>query len=84
MSKHTEGPWEAKFRPFAPSYEIGKRAANGSLDLIANLKDSVPQGDEREANAKLIAAAPDLLACLQEIVGRWGYPNTPEWHRATR
>ncbi len=34
------------------------------------------------ANWHLIAAAPDLLASLQEIVAEWGCPNTPKWHRA--
>ena len=67
-TKHTQGPWEAKFRPFSPSYEIGVRAPNGSLDLIASLKDSVPQGNEREANARLIAAAPQLLEALKNVI----------------
>lgn len=35
-----------------------------------------------EGNARLMAAAPDLLASLQEIVNEWGFPNTPKWHRA--
>lgn len=35
-----------------------------------------------EANANMVAAAPELLAILQEIVKAWGFPNTPFWHRA--
>ncbi len=37
---------------------------------------------EIEPNALLIAAAPDLLESLSEIVSEWGYPNTPKWHKA--
>lgn len=58
----TPGPWEAKFQPFAPSHHVGKRAPNGSLDLICSLRDSVPQTTEREANARSIAQVPALLA----------------------
>lgn len=38
--------------------------------------------DTRDANAHLIAAAPDLYASLSEMVAIWGYPNTEKWHRA--
>ncbi len=38
--------------------------------------------EEWDANAHIIAAAPDLYASLAEIVAEWGYPNTPKWHRA--
>jgi hypothetical protein len=65
MTTHTPGPWEAQYQPFSPAHTIGKRAANGSLDLIADLKDSVAQLDERHANATLIAAAPELLKALK-------------------
>ena len=69
QTTYTPGPWEAKFQPFSPSHTIGKRAANGSLDLIADLANSVPQLDERQANARLIAAAPDLLNALAGLAG---------------
>ena len=64
---HTPGPWEAKYQPFSPAHTIGKRASTGSLDLIADLSESVAQLDERQANACLIAAAPEMLDALREV-----------------
>ena len=70
---HTPGPWEAKYQPFSPAHTIGKRASNGSHDLIADLSESVAQLDERQANAHLIAAAPEMLEALKLIVNYQNY-----------
>ena len=70
MPEHTEGPW--RFR----RDEIGKRIgsigkADGS-EVITNVEYWI-----KDANANLIAAAPDLLEALERIV------NMPvdEWAR---
>ena len=62
--KHTSGPWEVN----ASQAHVGKRAANGSLDLIANLRNGIPRTDEMRANARLIAAAPALLEALETVI----------------
>ncbi len=57
MSKHTEGPWEVR-----ADWIVG---FNGTLHVA-----TIPRafdGDYSEANALLIAAAPDLLQELQNI-----------------
>ena len=61
-AKHTTGPWNVPFREFTKI-----KAANGAhiatchkLTNLVNL----------EANSRLIAAAPDLLADLQEACDR--------------
>ena len=57
MSKHTKGPWEAR-----ADWIVG---FNGTLHIA-----TIPRafdGDYSEANALLIAAAPDLLQELQNI-----------------
>ena len=61
-SKHTPGPWE----PYRnPSYwEV--RAKGGEVASICPSKYSFGI-DAEIANARLIAAAPDLLAALEEI-----------------
>jgi hypothetical protein len=74
MSKHTPGPWQ-----------VGTTDSEGNLAV--ELYDSgpitalvLPMGEdfdsshapERDANARLIAAAPELLEALQAFVDSWG------------
>ena len=54
MSNHTPGPWMAR-QMFSGSWDIAAEDGDGST--IARTKD--------EANALLIAAAPDLLALCE-------------------
>lgn len=69
MSAHTPGPWEVRF---------GRRGSvNGSKPVITSMGGRAyivsgiasggtePVGETIEANANLIAAAPDLLAALK-------------------
>lgn len=61
MSEFTEGPWEAR--------EYGDH----TVMAIGPVKDwiAIPQNnDKRLANARLIAAAPEMLEALEEIVKR--------------
>ncbi len=74
MSKHTPGPWT--FAGMHP-YGWGIRVDDVWIGTAHNNhtgEDARPQGDfpsnkEGEANAHLIAAAPDLLAALKEATG---------------
>ena len=65
----TPGPWRAEFPD-----EISVRDADGGrIAILANLKGRLGMKGRRdtsevEANARLIAAAPDLLEALQEMV----------------
>ena len=67
MSKHTPGPWEID-RDVRTS--INKDAKHVALVNFYNSPDPERNvsGDEHEANVRLIAAAPDLLAALKEFV----------------
>lgn len=63
MSKHTPGPWELKrVSVIAGGIRISQSG------YIGGQSQSVIEAAERtrEANAKLIAAAPDMLAALVE------------------
>lgn len=56
MSKHTRGPWFAKNERVWNADEVMYRAASNF--------DAISHSQELQANAKLIAAAPDLLDAL--------------------
>jgi len=63
--KHTPGPWVALYDERRGNYQISSEAKDGMGHWIANTKcESVPA--HHEANAHLIAAAPDLYAALKE------------------
>ena len=67
MSKHTPGPWVV----------VGSRTKYVEARLVGSLMQEVAAcgptladegyGQQQEANARLIAAAPDLLEALQEL-----------------
>lgn len=58
---HTSGPWLAKREGFSTVY-IEARIGGGMLQEIAACGPTAGGSDEQEANAELIASAPDLLA----------------------
>ena len=57
MSKHTPGPWKA---------DEGMIVVAGHCVATYHSRDAC--GEETEANARLIAAAPDLLAVVRMVV----------------
>jgi len=68
---HTNGPWQAKHKrtlgdPMVPFlvYDIGKEG-DPPLACVSNA-DVYMKPDELEANALLMAAAPELMAALVE------------------
>lgn len=71
---HTPGPWTV-FNP-SEGYRPGIDAMGGSFSIILFGNDVDDMGvkgrggDEMKANARLIAAAPELLAALEEAV-KW-------------
>lgn len=72
MSKHTPGPWSAELLNKSQSNEhwrIGNTEAGN--DIVAECTDYASDPGERDANARLIAAAPELLAACQAFVEAW-------------
>ena len=70
MSKHTPGTW--KFRTCYTKGEPVEYAVESThpehSGLIATVHITVDNDDEDYTNAKLIAAAPDLLAALKDLL----------------
>lgn len=67
-AKHTPGPWKAHFGEayYVTGPDLGRVA------IMMNLKGAHGlggrrTGDESAANARLVAAAPDLLEALKKI-----------------
>jgi|SanBayMetagenome_1026888.scaffolds.fasta_scaffold00750_8 hypothetical protein len=60
MSKHTPGPW------FYAESEVGTPFVDS--ESVGDLSAVALPLDEQKANAHLIAAAPDLLAALEDLL----------------
>lgn len=78
MSKHTPGPWYTQPWPHQGYMGVSSLGwySNYVIDTMIRIypryshQDGVtpPAVDEAEANARLIAAAPELLEALQDLV----------------
>lgn len=68
--KHTPGPWTIgrDCLPGGPSF-MAIHSSDRAATAICSMRVNVP---EVAANARLIAAAPDLLAALQAFYKWWG------------
>lgn len=70
---HTPGPWEVrKYWSDEGAYEIyptrGKKPSFGQWASIAEVTGDVSKSESAMKNARLIAAAPELLEALQWLV----------------
>ena len=74
MAEHTPGPWEVRGR-----WYIGKADDPSSLAEVKSCY-TVPASNEaeHEANARLIAAAPDLLETAEHLLSLLGARFRPE------
>lgn len=69
MSNFMKGEWFAKREGQSTVY-IECRIGGGWLQEVAACGPTANGSEEQEANAKLIAAAPDLLEALQALLER--------------
>jgi len=68
--QYTRGPWKAELLNEGQSNEhwrIGNKDAGN--DIVAECMDYVSGPGERDANARLISAAPDLIEACRAFVG---------------
>ena len=71
MMAHTPGPWVTADKMFANGIRSDVEAESGIICSCIRTVNSTKNGgsrtwDEVDANAKLIAAAPELLAALKQ------------------
>jgi hypothetical protein len=69
-AKHTPGPWSYDPASFwkRPGLRGFKVYGPDSKSIAAYSSAGNRNAEEQEANARLIAAAPDLLAALRELI----------------
>jgi hypothetical protein len=74
-AQHTPGPWAVT----SSKGDVHSQARNGQNWICQGPNDSVsaPFASEREANARLIAAAPKLLAALRLQIKEWHEQGCP-------
>lgn len=84
MSKHTPGPWEVSHGGHGrrngfviDEYYVLNRGVSDDVAIAAEIIDPVTQMPS-EANARLIAAAPELLAC-QTMGVEMNVPDFLDW-----
>ncbi len=63
MSKYSPGPWVTTHSPLT-GYRVSDKTGWGVAVVLKDTND--------EANARLIAAAPDMLEALRELLGDFG------------
>lgn len=86
MNKHTPGPWYAPPLP-ASGTDLGimhlpQNKAPVLVALVVIDEDDPQTDDEHAANARLIAAAPDLLAACDRLMVAWeerGVSTAHDW-----
>lgn len=65
-SKHTEGAWKSSLNPLSKNKEYLIETISNK-QLIARVQSEEVTDEQVEANAKLIAVAPDLLEALTSL-----------------
>lgn len=79
---HTPGPWDFDFPYIVAPDPSGTHPDLYIAEVAREDEDGrVPPEDEQEANARLLAAAPELFAALAELVGEIDLA-TPSGRRA--
>ncbi len=74
---HTPGPWQFKELSLGEGFEISGTEYSNNYALCSAVGKSW-----EEADAHLIAAAPELLEALQSIMSSKVESNPELWHRA--
>jgi hypothetical protein len=62
MPKHTQEPWHAEYFQHSTGWDVTHGPADDASERFSVIDDLT------EANAKLMAAAPDMLAALKMVL----------------
>ena len=73
MTGHTPGPWKASYSIAGPIATVVDSSENVLCEMVVPAEGLAAS----DTNARLIAAAPDLLEILEEIAFQ---SRSPLWH----
>jgi hypothetical protein len=79
MSAHTPGPWHARQWQCRAVTSVGRISDNAlGFEQIAECSANGRQvsTEQEEADARLIAAAPELLEALEDLIDAHAVPST--------
>lgn len=85
---HTPGPWEIQYLGNGESEVLAngpdRDDVAGICIVAGGLGSSIEDACdyESQANARLIAAAPELLAALEDLLDQLDSIGIPDWHGA--
>ena len=81
-AKHTPGPWSVKIREssFRPGVFIEDGVCGPDGEQIRVHGFTLTNSETAKANARLIAAAPEMLEALRSIVSALGCKGHDGWH----
>ena len=79
--RHTPGPWKAVL---VEGHRLGGRNGAARYDVLAMNPPDFVADRLTEANARLIAAAPDLLAACRAVLECLGRTLAPDYLPETR
>ena len=82
MSKHTPGPWQIMTAGSFERYGIDGGHRNNRVSIIVMGQDDEDTGIEKIEDARLIAAAPDLLEALKQaatFIDGFGVDTSDYW-----
>lgn len=84
MSKHTPGPWSMCLSRSNAAFLVRDTENRLVCDMSwhSSSRQHYPLRDESAANARLIAAAPDLLSALNAMLTHMGM-DEDEWNKPT-
>lgn len=81
-TNHTNGNWIYRIvKNFSESISCTVYAQNGDI-ICKMMRDDAPNYSIQEANAKLIAAAPEMLEALIALKTANGSNNFDGWHES--
>ncbi len=78
-TKHTQGEWGVSKHANNDSFGV---YAEGNANDLAIVKGGNEEGGETESNAKLIAAAPELLLAAIKMKNHLDYPKDKDFFGA--